>query len=308
MICVFTDRLLLSSTHNFMEWAKQLQEQARFSTAYAEELKDKFEAGQLAELMPYRQFIVWKQLEIAGKKKKPPYNPATNLPASPTDPATWGTYKEAVKALTTGLYNGIGFVFTQADSFAAIDLDHCVHTNRRIDFREEQLIRRIQSYAEYSPNDGAHLIVKAKLPFHTLKRGNLEIFNSGHSMSLTLRHIPGTPSTIADRQAELDELVQSLACPPTEHPTPRVIWQKAPQQITEVERKLIEHWKSEPGNFKRYFEGDRRLWLGKDKKVETKSEADFVLCLMLLTRTHDDVEETKRLFHVSYESQTEVQL
>ncbi len=78
------------------------------------------------------------------------------------------------------------------------------------------------------------------------------------------------------------------------------MWQEeANNEITGVEKRLIEHWKIQPGNFKRYFEGDRRLWLGRDKQVNSKSEADFVLCLMLLTRTYDDVEETKRLFHAS---------
>ncbi len=73
---------------------------------------------------------MWKYQEIEGKKKKPPYDPRTHRPASPTDPNTWGTRKEALRALTTGLYNGIGFVFSETDPFLGIDLDHCVHTKR----------------------------------------------------------------------------------------------------------------------------------------------------------------------------------
>ncbi len=61
-------------------------------TAYAQELAEKFNTGLLKELIPYRQFIVWKYQYIEGKKKKPPYNPRTHYPASPTDPSTWGTH------------------------------------------------------------------------------------------------------------------------------------------------------------------------------------------------------------------------
>jgi putative DNA primase/helicase len=288
-----------------MEWERRRQEQAHVYTAYAKELQKQFDAGYLAELIPYRHFIVWKAVQTQDKCKKPPYNPRTHRLASAADPTSWGSVQEALAALQSGAYNGIGFVFSEADPFASLDLDKCVHDNRQINFREEQLIRQIQSYAEYSPNDGAHLIVKAELPFHTLKRGNLEIFNSRHSLSLTLRHIPGTPATIEDRQAELNALVQSLAQPESEHPTPRVIWQQPQQQqeqqqLSEVERKLLEHWKSQPGNFRRYFDGDQSLWLaGSQHKVYSKSEAAFVLCLMLLTKTQDDTEQVKRLFRAS---------
>jgi hypothetical protein len=71
-------------------------------------------------------------------------------------------------------------------------------------------------------------------------------------------------------------------------------------KITQVEEKLVQHWKDESVGFRRYFEGDHRLWQeGRGRRVRSKSEADFVLCLMLLSRTHDDAEETKRLFHAS---------
>ncbi len=126
------------------------------------------------------------------------------------------------------------------------------------------------------------------------------MFASAHTLSLTLRHVSGTPTAIEDRQAELDNLLASFPKRGwEEHPTPHVVWQSEIQQITEVERKLIEHWKREHANFARYYEGDRRLWLRSKKEVESKSEADFVLCLMLLTKTHDNTEQVKRFFRAS---------
>jgi primase-polymerase (primpol)-like protein len=152
------------------------QEEARLYTAYAKELANKFNAGYLSELTPYPQFTVWRAVKEENnehKWKKLPYNPRTRGLASPTDPATWGTLDDALSALATGAYNGINFVFTETDPFLAIDLDHCAHDNRRIDYREEQLIRKLGSYSEYSARDGAHVIVKATLPITSRKYGNL---------------------------------------------------------------------------------------------------------------------------------------
>jgi primase-polymerase (primpol)-like protein len=220
--------------------------------------------------------------------------------AFPTDAATWGTLEEALIALQSGAYNGIGFAFSEQDPFVGIDLDHCVHDNRRIDYRQAQLIRRMKSYSEYSPRDGVHMIVKARLPITTLKRGNLELFNSGHMMALTVRHIAGTPLTIEDRQAELDALYQRLISSPSEEVTsPVVVWQGETRGLTEVEKRLIVQWKTEWQTFKCYYEGDSSLWQGDTKAVASKSEADCVLCLILLTKTHDNVEQTTPLFRAS---------
>lgn len=203
-----------------MEWEKRRQEQAQYYTDYTKELRGKFEAGYLSELTPYRQFLVYKTELIEGKWQNIPHTPRTHRLASPTDPATWGTLEDALAALQSGAYNGIGFTFSEQDPFVGIALNRCVHDNHRIDYRQDQFIRRIRSYAEYCARNSAHLLVKAKLPVTTRKHDNIEIFNSGHTMSLTLKHIPGTPLTIEDRQAELDALLQALSSPPAEKPTP----------------------------------------------------------------------------------------
>ncbi len=278
------------------------QEQAEVYRKYANELRGRLDIlGNLRELTPYKQFIVWKAEYVDGKLKKPPYNPRTHRLASPTDPKTWGTVHEALTALSTGRYNGIGFTFTQDDPFVGIDLDRCAFNNGQIDYTQAKFIRQMDTYTEYSPRDGVHLLVKARLPITTIKRGDLEIFSHGHTMSLTWRHVPGTPLTIEERQDELDALTQSLMHPSApDRPAPALDWQTGTQQITRVEENLVQHWKEESVGFRRYFEGDRRLWQeGRGRRVRSKSEADFVLCLMLLSRTHDDVEETKRLFHAS---------
>src|SRR5438046_1687384 len=127
------------------------QYEARYYTAYAQELRERFAEGFLEQLQPFAQFVVWRHEEIEGKAKKPPYNPRTHRYASMTDPSSWGTLDQALKALKSGRYNGIGFVFSAQDPFSMIDLDHCVGNNRSIDAWAQAIIEQMHTYTEYSP-------------------------------------------------------------------------------------------------------------------------------------------------------------
>ncbi|BAB48063.1 mll0485 [Mesorhizobium japonicum MAFF 303099] len=78
------------------------------------------------ELLPYRQFVVWRLEQKPGSPKpaKMPYS-ANGGRADTTNPATWSDYPTAVRALASGQYAGIGFVFAENDPFFVIDLDGC---------------------------------------------------------------------------------------------------------------------------------------------------------------------------------------
>lgn len=78
-------------------------------------------------LKAYSQFGVWKLLHKPGQPKpsKIPCNPITGAPVSTTDATAWTDYATACRAFQSGNYDGIAFVFTDADPFAFIDLDDC---------------------------------------------------------------------------------------------------------------------------------------------------------------------------------------
>src|SRR5262245_4929163 len=61
-----------------------------------------------------------------GKWTKPPIQPGKGFPAyaKNNDPATWGTFTQAVQRVTQGKADGIGFCLLGSD-VAAVDLDHC---------------------------------------------------------------------------------------------------------------------------------------------------------------------------------------
>src|SRR5437764_14934411 len=83
----------------------------------AQNLRDRLQSGLLSELTPYPHFVVWKYTVENKKLKKRPFNPRTHTAARTNDPSTWTDVHVALKALATGRYNGIGFVFSDTDPF-----------------------------------------------------------------------------------------------------------------------------------------------------------------------------------------------
>ncbi|MHC4586264.1 MAG: hypothetical protein ACYS3N_17165, partial [Planctomycetota bacterium] len=66
------------------------------------------------ELRSYKQWVAWKAVpNNNGKITKIPVNPNTGGNASPTNPATWGTFEEASEHYVWNKedgIDGIGFV------------------------------------------------------------------------------------------------------------------------------------------------------------------------------------------------------
>src|SRR5260370_5315365 len=108
-----------------MTQAERRPEQRHYPR-YAQDLSERFSNGLLSELTPYPHFVVWKYVMEHKKLKKRPFNPRTHLPAKTNGPTTWTSIEPALKALATGRYNGIGFVFAETDPFTGTDLDACV--------------------------------------------------------------------------------------------------------------------------------------------------------------------------------------
>src|SRR6266581_9177551 len=85
----------------------------------------------LEELKARPQWVCWRKEERQGTFTKVPYNARTGNKAQSDNPATWASHAQAVQALRTGTYHGIGYVFHR--DYTGIDLDHCVNPDGRID-------------------------------------------------------------------------------------------------------------------------------------------------------------------------------
>ncbi len=117
------------------------------------------------ELRRRRQWVVWKLEQRGDKPTKVPYIAAGGVGrASSTDLMTWATFEEAVTALKTGRYAGVGFVFCSADPFVGVDLDDCRNPDTgEIAAWAKEIIDSFTNVLllEASPSgQGVHLITK----------------------------------------------------------------------------------------------------------------------------------------------------
>lgn len=155
------------------------------------------------ELRRFRQWVMWRYEDTdSHKPTKVPYSTSGTL-AKVNDAATWNTYDECMQALASGQWSGIGFVLTDDDPFAFIDLDDTNGDQAALD-RQVKIFNEFDSYSERSPSGrGLHIIVKGSIPSGR-RRSFIEIYSSRRFMTMTgdvYRHSP-----IADR----NELLNSL--------------------------------------------------------------------------------------------------
>jgi hypothetical protein len=81
----------------------------------------------LAPLIERPQWAIWRPTQRPGGGwQKPPFqarNPQRN--ASTSDPSTWTDYATALAAVQAGNGEGLTYILTKDDPFAAVDMDHC---------------------------------------------------------------------------------------------------------------------------------------------------------------------------------------
>ncbi len=135
------------------------------------------------ELKVRRQWVVWKA--VGEKPDKVPYSAESGRRASSTDLLTWSTFENAYKALETGEYSGLGFVFSSGDPYAGLDLDGCVDPQTgEVAVWALEIIKYFESYTELSATGtGVHVIVKGEVP--NRRKDEVEVYSSKRFFTLT---------------------------------------------------------------------------------------------------------------------------
>jgi putative DNA primase/helicase len=262
---------------------------------YAEALRERFAEGLLSELQDLPQCVVWRAELEDGKPKKVPYNPnyahlsPIQARASVRIPTSWGTLEQALTALESGHYSGLGFVLTPP--LVMIDLDHSVEraTGAITDPNAQEIVEALNSYTETSPSGtGLHILTFGQLPgkgIHTA----IEMYGHDRFTTITTNHLAGTPATIEQRQEAVDALYQRFApaVRETDNQNTR-LGVGSGNELTQLPPEA-EHDQL----LQQLLAGDISPY------ANDQSRADFVLIMKLLHWTGDNVELTRNLFLAS---------
>jgi hypothetical protein len=237
------------------------------------------------ELQELNQWVCWKIVEREGlKPTKLPINPRTGELASVTDPGTWSDFATAV--LQSQRWSGIGFVFTEQDEYAGIDLDD-THGDADAYARQIKIYNEFNSYSELSPSgNGLHIIVKAKLPGTGRRRASIELYDKERYFTFTGNIFNQAP--IANRQDLACLLYEQMAGPVKNY----VIGVDEAQTQTDEKIITIACHAENGEKFNQLFAGH---W---DTLYPSQSEADFALVDIIAYYTKNK-EQIARIFRAS---------
>ena len=219
-----------------------------------------------AELRALRQWVLWKAVDVgAAKLSKVPFQP-NGQKASVTDHLTWSSFEEVGHAADKD-YSGIGFVFSDSDPFAFLDLDQ---SDDPIVFkRQQEIFKTFSSYSEVSPSgQGLHIIVKGSVPVGR-RRNAIEIYSNERYATFTGNVYLNEP--IRECQDELTALWESLG---NDKPT-LLNFESQPETTSDAE---IIRIASEAANGNKF----QALWAGEFGGLyPSQSEADHALINMI---------------------------
>jgi len=236
-----------------------------------------------AELRQLPQWVGWRWEERDGKRTKPPVTADGSRPASCDDPATWSRFEAVCAGIEAGKLTGAGFQVRAGQPYTGIDLDHCREPDTgAMAPSARELIERFNSYSEVSPSGtGVHIFIRGTKPGSRCRQGHVEIYDRSRYLTVTGNHIVGTPTTIEDRQDELDALYGELF---PEKPnsngrgaTPSL----SGHGLTALEVISLASRARNSGKFEALWHGDTSAHGGDD------SAADLALCCLLAFYTRD---------------------
>lgn len=238
------------------------------------------------------------RLEKRGDRMtKIPYNPKTGSKAKSTDPATWGSFGQAVKVAEASHFDGVGFMLTNSP-IVGVDLDHCLE-NGKPNAYADYTIRKFKSYTEISPSgEGIHILMIGNIPDNKGRRNSrVEVYPSGRFLTVT-GNVYGGYEKLTTPQKVLDALVSKID-EERGQKQPQGEAQPARQVSAEEERLTLpdtdliaQIYRSKTGqNFAAlYDEGDLSAYQG------DQSSADMALMNMLTWWTNGNREQMERIF------------
>ena len=249
------------------------------------------------ELAALRQWICWRlEPDPRGEKpRKVPYDPKTGRKASSTNPETWATLPEAVRAQTKYLFTGVGFVFTEAGGIVGVDIDHCRNEDGTFTEAAQAILDKYPSYTEISPSGaGLHIFYRGVMPGKGNKNSatGVEMYASARYFTMTGNRLEGTPEAIADGAQALPWIHENYIARKQARKRKA---KKAARRVVLTDEQVLEKARAAQN-----AEDFTALWEGRwQEKFASQSEADLALCCALAFWTGRDKEQMDRLFRQS---------
>lgn len=249
------------------------------------------------ELTALRQWICWRlEPDPRGEKpRKVPYDPKTGRKASSTNPETWATLPEAMRAQTKYLFTGVGFVFTEAGGIVGVDIDHCRKENGTFTEAAQAILDKYPSYTEISPSGaGLHIFYRGVMPGKGNKNSatGVEMYDSARYFTMTGNRLEGTPEAIADGAQALPWIHENYIA---RKQVRKRKAKKAARRVVLTDEQVLEKARAAQN-----AEDFTALWEGRwQEKFASQSEADLALCCALAFWTGREKEQMDRLFRQS---------
>jgi hypothetical protein len=158
------------------------------------------------------RWVLWKALPDAkkpGTLSKVPYDGRfTDTKASHSDPATWTSFDTCLRAYEDRADTGAdGLMVAAGDGLVGIDLDDAIDpTTDQPTPEAQRIIDLVNSYTERSvSNTGIRILAWADEQKSFRYKG-VEVYFRQRFLTVTGRHVAGTPLTIERRDAEVESL------------------------------------------------------------------------------------------------------
>jgi hypothetical protein len=250
------------------------------------------EHGIPGELKPREIWVGWRHAQREGKWTKQPLDVHTGGLASSTDPRTWGSYTDALRAVRAGRADGVAIALGTPGPNSAvivgIDMDNvCDPVSRGMNYEAARIVAAIASYAELSPSGrGVHVLLYADaLPPGWRKVGpprfpfTLEVYSFARFFATTGRRLFGAPEHVMLRRAEILALHARVAAllppPPPTVPAPAV-------PLTLSDEDVLDRARSAANGAK-----FARLYDDPPREGDDDSVLDLALCSVLAFWTRD---------------------
>ena len=231
------------------------------------------------ELKGLKQWVCW-----VGADKLPK-NPATGGNAMSNNPDTWGSFEQAVKAVDTFGFDGIGFMF--ANGYFGVDLDHVLDNTDFVD----EFVETLQSYTEISKSgDGIHIICRGALPEGKRRSGSVEMYSKG-------RYFICTGNLYNPKYTQIRDCTESIKVLHSKY-LPSDVPQIETRRIEPIDlddREIIDKARNSKSGwlFNALLQGN---WQG---AYGSQSEADIAFCNQLAFWTQKNTRQMDRIFRNS---------